>query len=66
MFLNCQMPDRGMFLDVEACVKVFCAVLLCFFVWSFSMLSGWVFLVVVSPVDGCYISVNVDGVECLD
>jgi hypothetical protein len=55
MFLNCQMPDRGMFLDVEACVKVFCAVLLCFFVWSFSMLSDSRFPVVCNPVGGYYI-----------
>ena len=55
-----------MFLDVGACLKFFFGVFSGFFVWSFSMLSGWVFPVVCSPVGGHYILGYVDGVECLE
>ena len=54
------------FFVVNACLKLFRVVFRRFFAWSFSMLLEVVFLVVVSPDCGHYISVNVDGVECLD
>ena len=66
MFLNCQMPDRGMFLDVKGCLKICRGAFRRFFVWSFSMCSALGFPIVVSPVDGHYILGYVDGVECLD
>ena len=56
----------GTFLDVNACLKVFGAVLRRFFVWEKSMLSRWVFLVVCSPDCGHYSFGNVDGVESVD
>ena len=52
-------------LVVKACSNVFCGCFRRFFAWSFSMLSGGGFLVVVRVDCGHYISGNVDGVECL-
>jgi hypothetical protein len=66
MFLSCQLPDRGVFLDVEACLKFFFGVFWGFFVWCFSMLSDSRVPVVCSPDCGHYIRGIVDGVECLD
>ena len=54
------------FLDVKGCLKFFGAVFRGVFAWLKSMLSALGFLIVVSPDYGHYISVNVDGVECLD
>ena len=76
----CQMPDRGMvipfgillkrrfsvFLDVFGCLKLFRVGFSRFFVWSFSMLWGLEFVVVVSPVERHYILGYVDGVKNVD
>ena len=53
------------FLDVNACLKVFGAVLRRFFAWEKSMLSRWAFLMVGSPDYRAYFFGNVDGVGCL-
>ncbi len=53
-------------LAVEGCSNVFGGCFSRVFVWSFSMLSGLGFLMVVSPDCLRYFRVNVDGAECLD
>ena len=54
------------FLDVKTCLKLFYGVFSVFFAWEKSMLSRWVFLVVGSPDERRYISVNVDGAKSLE
>ena len=77
MFLECQLPDRvcfgrlleckfSGFLDVFGCLKLFSAIFAGFFVWSFSMLLGWVFPVVCSPDCRHYILGYVNGVKSVD
>ena len=54
------------FLDVNGCLKFFRVVFRQFFTWSFSMLLALGFVIVVSPDEGHYISVNVVGAESHD
>ena len=53
------------FLDVIGCLKFFRGVFSVVFAWEKSMLSRWMFRLVVSPDYGHYYFGNVDGVGCL-
>jgi hypothetical protein len=64
--LPTRLPTGIGFLDVKGCLKFFRVAFRRFSVWSFSMLSSWGFLLVVSPVYGYYILDVVDGGKRLD